>query len=298
MKISILGGSGCVAKFIIEKLMHNSTFEIFASYRGKKPEYFSEINWLQVDIEKGIIPEQFFKNTDVLIYLIHSLDNKNYQSLDKFLAEQTASLSLKYNVKKLIYLGGIIPDNSTLSNHLASRKEVGTILQKSGIDTIEVRASIVIGHCSASYQIAKNLVEKLPIMITPKWLSSLCSPIGGEDVAEFIFKLIINNHLPGIYEIGSDTITYKQLLQFIGSEINNRHPIILSTPFYSINLSVFWLNLITKVDSNICKSLANSLINNTNVQNNTFKKVTGRNPIKVKDIIANLTKHNSKLSIL
>jgi len=291
--IAILGAPGCVGKAVIRKLLMSSKFTITASYRIEEeiPEDIRDTRliWKKVDLLNASNAEIFLRNADVLIYLIHSLGAKNFEELDIKLANAAGSAARKVGVHKIIYLGGIIPDERTASPHLISRMKTGQALASFSIPVAEVRASILLASCSMSYLIVYNLAKRLPLMITPRWLNSLCSPIALDDAATFI-EALITHPVQGheIFEIGSDTLRYRDLLSLCGKSIRGVKSVIISVPFFAINLSSLWIQLITGVPNSIGIALAEGLRSNTVPSYNRFNEVIGRNPVPIKTVLNKL----------
>ena len=291
--IAILGAPGCVGKAIIRKLLASSEYTITASYRIEEeiPEDVRDerLIWRQVDLFDVSNTENFLRKADVLIYLIHSLGAKNFEELDIKLANAAGSAARNVGVQNIIYLGGIIPDERTASPHLISRMKTGQALASFSIPVAEVRASILLATCSMSYLIVYNLAKRLPLMITPQWLNSLCAPIALDDAAAFV-KALITHAVQGheIFEIGSDTLRYRDLLSQCGKSIRGVKSVIISVPFFAINLSSLWIQLITGVPNSVGIALAEGLRSNTVPSRNRFHEVTGRDPVPIKTVLNKL----------
>ncbi|MFQ5964525.1 MAG: NAD(P)H-binding protein [Candidatus Scalinduaceae bacterium] len=290
MRIAILGATGCVGRNLINKLIKSSKHEIIASYRIDKEVSKRlknrRIIWTKVNMQDPASTEEFLRDADVLVYLIHSLGYTKFESLDIELAHQVSDASKRVGIKKIIYLSGIISKGQKLSHHLKSRVDTGVALAAHGISVGEVRASILLGTCSASYRIVYFLSKRLPIMITPSWLNSLCSPIALEDAVYVIESLImrdINGH--EIFEIGSDVLRYRDLVSLCGKAIHGYKNIIIPVPFFTISLSALWIWLITGVSRNLARALAESIVDDTVFSHNRFKEITGRDPIPVEQAL-------------
>ena len=182
------------------------------------------------------------------IYLIHSLGAKNFEELDIKLANAAGEAAQEAGVKKIIYLGGIVPKDQQASPHLKSRMQTGLALASHGIPVAEVRASILLETCSASYLIVYFLAKRLPVMITPQWLNSLCAPIALGDAAACIAALVsrdIKGH--EIFEIGSDIVRYRDLLALCGKSMRGVKNFIIPVPLFAVHLSALWIQLITGI---------------------------------------------------
>ncbi len=299
MNIAILGAPGCVGRHIIRKLLVNSDYKITASYRIEKeiPEDLRHENlkWKQVDLFNSKSAENFLEGSAILIYLIHSLGAKNFEKLDIELAQKAGRAALNVGIRKIIYLGGIVPVDKTISPHLLSRMKTGEALASYGIPIAEVRASILLATCSLSYLIVYNLAKRLPVMITPRWLNSLCSPISLEDAAIFI-ETLISKDIQGheIFEIGSEVIRYRDLLSRCGEAIRGLKNIIIPVPLFAIKLSALWIGLITGVPNSIGIALVEGLRSNTIPYKNRFREITGKDPAPINLVLRQLAEEMKK----
>jgi len=292
MKIAILGASGCVGQNLIEKLLDTSQYEVIAAYRKQDETealQHDRLFWKQVNLIDISSAEDFLQGADVLIYLIHSLAAKNFAELDLQLANAAGRAAQHVGVRKIIYLGGIIPEGQRLSPHLESRMKTGQTLATYGIPLGEVRASVLLEVCSWSYLMVYYLSKRLPVIVAPRWLNSLCAPIALEDAVSVLEKLIsrpINGH--EIFEIGSDVIRYRDLLVLCGKSIQGFKNIIIPVPFLTISIAARWLHALTGVPKNIGMALAEGLRNDTIPARNSFKEITGRNPIPLESVLKRL----------
>jgi uncharacterized protein YbjT (DUF2867 family) len=298
MKIAILGAPGCVGRNLIKKLLNSSEYEIIASYRKKQDTEtlkHERLFWKQVDLHDISSTESFLHEADVMIYLIHSLGSKDFESLDVKFANTAGQAAKNVGIKKILYLGGIIPQGKKVSPHLLSRMKTGQALASYSIPVGEVRASILLATCSASYLIVYYLAKRLPVMITPRWLNSLCAPIALEDAVSVIEKLVqrpISGH--EIFEIGSDVIRYRDLLALCGKAIRGFKNLIIPVPLFAVHLSSLWIQLITGVPNSIGTALAEGLRSNTIPTNNCFIEVTGRKPIPLETVLQTLAEEMRK----
>jgi uncharacterized protein YbjT (DUF2867 family) len=292
MKIAILGAPGCVGRNLIRKLLESPEYEIIASYRKKQDAetlVHERLLWRQVNLHDISSAENFLQGADVLIYLIHSLGAKDFEFLDVQFANTAGHAAQHVGIKKILYLGGIVPSGKRVSPHLLSRMRTGQALASYGIPVGEVRASILLATCSASYLIVYYLAKRLPVMITPRWLNSLCAPIALEDAVSIIEKLVqrpITGH--EIFEIGSDIVRYRDLLALCGKAIRGIKNFIITVPTFAIYLSALWIQLITGVPNTIGIALAEGLRSNTIPSHNRFKEVTGREPIPLESVLQRL----------
>ena len=301
MNIALLGAPGCVGRTIIKKLLDSSQDKIIASYRtaSEIPEDIQNdrLIWKEVDLLNQSSAENFLQGSEILIYLIHSLGAKNFEQLDIRLANSAGNAARQVGIKKILYLGGIVPNSQSASPHLISRMKTGQALASYGMPVGEVRASILLATCSMSYLIVYFLAKRLPVMITPQWLNSFCAPIALEDAASVLAALVtwdIKGH--EIFEIGSDIIRYGDLLSLCGKAIRGFKNLIIPVPLFATHLSALWIQLITSVPNSVGIALAEGLKSDTIPSKNRFREVTGRDPIPLQSVLKQLAEEMRKKS--
>lgn len=299
IKIAILGAPGCVGRHLIAELLNNSDFHISASYRSEneipKDLKNDRLIWKQVDLLDPASAENFLHEAAVLIYLIHSLGAKNFEQLDTQLANAAARAAKSAGIKKILYLGGIVPKDQKASPHLTSRMKTGEALASYGIPVAEVRASILLATCSMSYLIVYNLAKRLPVMLTPRWLNSLCAPIALDDAVSCLSALVqreIKGH--EIFEIGADVVRYRDLISLCGKSLRGIKNLIIAVPAFAIHLSALWIEFITGVPNSVALALAEGLRTDTVPSKNRFREVTGRDPIPLETILGQLAEKMKK----
>ncbi|WP_452220906.1 SDR family oxidoreductase [Lacinutrix salivirga] len=265
MRILVTGASGYIGKRIIPLLLEQG-HTIICAVRGKlrtEKKYSEEENLhvVEADFLKPETLKNIPKDIDVAYYLIHSMSN----SVDKFhqMEEDCAQNFKTYlettAVKQVIYLSGITNDTK-LSKHLLSRKNVENTLQSNTYALTVFKAGIIVGSGSASFEIIRDLVEKLPVMIAPKWLNTKTQPIGVRDVLAFLTKGLGKEELYNTSHdiFGPEILTYKQmLLQFAESRKLKRY--IITVPVMTPKLSSYWLYFVTSTSYKLASSLVNSM---------------------------------------
>lgn len=264
MKILLTGSTGYIGKRLLPTLIE-AGHEVVCCVRDIKrfnpPESLKEnLSVITLDLldEKtlGNIPQDI----DGAFYLVHSMSaSGDYKSLEEKSAINFREAISKTKVQHVVYLGGIV-NETKLSNHLASRKNVEVQLAKGNYNFTALRAGIIIGSGSASFEIIRDIVEKLPIMVTPKWLNTKCQPIGISDVISFLSRSIFNSKtFNQDFDIGGpDILTYKNmLLQF--AKARNLKRTIITIPVMTPRLSSYWLYFVTSTSYQLATSLVNSM---------------------------------------
>ena len=227
------------------------------------------------------------KGVSVAYYLVHSMSSEgSFEENDRKAAHNFGNIAKAAGVERIIYLGGLGNDDDDLSPHLRSRQEVGKILRQSGVPLLEFRASIVIGSGSLSFQLIRSLVERLPIMITPKWVQVSAQPIAIEDLIEYLeAALFVPDSGCRVYEIGgADQVSYADIMRIYGS-CRNIGVRMIPVPFLSPHISSLWLGLITPLYARIGRKLIQSIVHPTVVCDESALKVFNIQPMGVDDAI-------------
>ena len=220
-------------------------------------------------------------------YLVHSMAaGGGYADDDRRGAEAFAAAARDAGVRRIVYLGGL-GDGEQLSEHLASRQEVGAIFRESGVPTIEFRASIVLGSGSLSFEIIRALVEKLPVMITPAWVRTRTQPIGIEDLVSYLIEALdLPDGAAGIYEIGGpDQVSYGELMREYAARRGLRR-LMIPVPVLSPRLSSLWLALVSPVYARVGRELVAGLRNETVVRDDSALRTFSVRPRGVREALA------------
>jgi uncharacterized protein YbjT (DUF2867 family) len=218
-------------------------------------------------------------------YLIHSMASRgDFEALDRSAARNFGVAASAAGVRRIIYLGGL-GSGSELSSHLASRQEVGDVLRASGVETVEFRASIVIGSGSASYETVRALVETLPVMVTPRWVNTAAQPIAVEDLIDYLLAAL--DHKGGaIFEIGGrDRVSYAEIIREYARQRSLRRRLV-PVPLFSPGASRFFLGLLTPVYGRVAGAMVDSLRNETIVNNGSALEIFPVAPRGLADAIS------------
>lgn len=284
MKILLTGSSGYIGKRLLPILVENG-FDVVCCVRDIKrfapPESLkSKIAIIQIDLLDRASLERIPKDIDGAFYFVHSMASSNdYHHEEQVSAENFRMAMASTNVCHVVYLSGIV-NESSLSKHLASRKNVEDELSKGNYHLTTLRAGIIIGSGSASFEIMRDLVEKLPIMVAPKWLNTRCQPIGISDVITILSKTIFN---PQTYDRnfdigGPDILTYKEMLLKFASIRNLRRSIFI-VPVMTPRISSYWLYFVTSTSYKLAVALVNSMKIEVICRNNDINKILGLEPM-------------------
>jgi len=293
MKILITGTTGYIGLRLIPVLLQ-SNYELVCCVRdfSRIPEDYinhPNITFIEVDFLKPKTLKNIPLNIDVSYYLIHSMSSSstNFEKLESNCALNFKKYLEKTQCKQVIYLSGIVNANY-LSKHLNSRKNVEEILKNSSFNLTTFRAGIIVGSGSASFEIIRDLVEKLPVMVTPKWLNTKTQPIAVTDVILFLSKAVLKTEIyNNSYDItGPETLTYKQmLLQF--AKVRNLKRYIYTIPVMTPKLSSYWLYFVTSTTYSLAISLVDSMKVEIIGKPSNINKILNTSPIAYQQAVHN-----------
>ena len=233
------------------------------------------------------------QGVSVAYYLVHSMGSTgDFEAQDRQAAENFGQAASEAGVESIIYLGGLGESDEELSSHLRSRQEVGELLRQSGVPVVELRASIILGSGSLSFEMIRALVERLPVMITPRWVSVAAQPIAVEDVLQYLLEsLEIPLEGSATFEIGgTDQVSYGELMREYARQ-RGLPRVMIRVPVLTPRLSSLWLGLVTPLYARVGRKLAESLKHPTVVRDTSADKVFRVRPVGVREAIARALRH-------
>lgn len=292
MKILLTGATGYIGKRLLPVLLEQG-HEIICCVRDKNRfptegiYNHSNVSLFEIDFLKDINFSESIKEIDAAYYLIHSMSSnaKDFSSLEEIAANNFIKLVKQTSIKQIIYLGGITNEEK-LSKHLASRKRVEEILLTGGIPLTSIKAGIIVGSGSASFEIIRDLVEKLPVMITPKWLNTKHQPIAIRNILEYLTGVLLKPEtFNNSYDVGGpDVLSYKEMLLQL-AEVRGLKRFIFTVPVMTPRLSSYWLYFVTSTSYTLAINLVNSMKIEVVAKNNQLEKLLGIKPISYKKSI-------------
>ena len=213
-------------------------------------------------------------------YLVHSLGEDDFERRDADAARAFASAAAEAGLEQMIYLGGLGDDYDQLSAHLRSRREVEQLLGAGEVPATVLRAGIIVGHGGISWEITRQLVEKLPAMVTPRWVKTRTQPVAVADVVRYLVGVLGEQRAMGhAFDIGgSDVLRYEEMMLRVAA-IQGRHLLIRSVPLLSPRLSSMWLGLVTDVDVPTGRSLIDSMSNEVVVRDDSIRSIVPFEPM-------------------
>ena len=268
--IAVIGATGYIGGRLVPRLLE-AGYNVRCLVRS--PEKLLNREWAtdprvdirQSDLENPSLDAHDLEDCQSAFYLVHSMTaaGASYAAQDLKLASNFAAAAGKAGVARIIYLGGLGETGADLSEHLASRREVETALRSTGIPVTVLRAAMIIGSGSASFEILRYLVERLPIMITPKWVSTPSQPIAVRNVIGYLVGVLSTPETIGeVFDIGgSEVLCYRDIMRIMAEELGLRRRWIIPVPILSPRLSSYWIQFITPLSHSIAKPLAEGLKN-------------------------------------
>ncbi len=268
--IAIAGATGYIGGRLVPRLLERGySVRCLVRSPGKlQNRAWAEAPGLEItgtDLENHESLTGSLKGCEVAFYLVHSMTSAgvDYAERDRVLASNFARAAKDAGVQRIIYLGGLGETGSDLSEHLSSRREVETSLASTGVPVTVLRAAMIIGSGSASFEILRYLVERLPIMVTPKWVSTPCQPIAVSNVIGYLIGcLSVPETAGGVFDIGGpEVLCYRDIMRVMAEELGLRQRWVIPVPVLTPRLSSYWIHLITPLSHNIAKPLAEGLKN-------------------------------------
>ena len=298
--VLLTGATGYVGGRLL-KALEESQFQLRCLVRRPellRPRVDSKTDVVKADVldRSSLIPAM--DGVKIAFYLVHSMGSaESFEENDRIAAQNFGEIAKEAGVERIIYLGGLGNEKEVLSSHLRSRQEVGYILRASKVPVIEFRASIVIGSGSLSFEMIKSLVERLPVMLIPKWALMSAQPIAIDDLISYLIEALYKaDNSNYLFEIGGyDQVSYLDIMRIYAKSINKR-VLMIPVPVLTPYLSSLWLGLVTPLYARIGRKLVESIVHSTVVQDDTALRNFKIKPIGVEEAIQRAIKLENKES--
>ncbi len=294
-RITVLGATGYVGGRLVPRLLQ-AGYKVRAVARSASKLHcrsFAQDPDLEI-VAADVLQEesltQALEDCFAVYYLVHSMSatNKDFASADRQAAQNLVRAAEKNQVQRLFYLGGLGEKSSHLSHHLSSRLEVGEILESSSIPLTWLRAAVILGSGSASFELVRYLVDRLPVLVTPKWVRTLSQPIAIRNVLDYLVGCLENSDTAGkSFDIGGpDILSYEDLFRIYAQEAGLPRRIIIPIPLLSPKLSSYWINLITPVPVGLAKPLFEGMRNEVICRENSIRTFVPVRLLSCREVIS------------
>lgn len=300
LRVLVMGASGYIGTNLIPRLLANG-YQVRASARNIRvleSRNWENVELVQADALKPDTLDIALENIDIAYYLIHSMAaGRNFGCLDLQAAGHFAEAAERAgNVRRIVYLGGLIPSDAD-SEHLLSRMHTGERLRAGSVPVTELRAGIIVGPGSAAFEVMRDLVNNLPVMITPRWVRSKSKPIALDNLLEYLVRIPTLPQTAGaIYDAaGHEMLSYAQMMRQFG-EVVGKKTHIIPVPLLSPKLSSYWLSLVTTVPANIARALIGGLKHDISADEGPLCELIPQRLLNFKDSVRaalDIERHNA-----
>ncbi len=285
MRVLVAGASGFVGRKLCPALQE-AGHEVRAMTRHPETYEGRPGTPVRADVHDADTLPAALEGCEAAYYLVHSLSSPDFERLDAEAARAFGAAARKAGLERIVYLGGLGDDSDELSPHLRSRREVEGLLGAAGVPVTVLRAGIIVGHGGISWEITRQLVDHLPLMVTPRWVRTRTQPIALDDVVRYLVGVLEPAEARGrVFEIGGpEVLMYLTMLKRVAA-IRSRPLAIVPVPLLSPRLSSRWLSLVTDVDSQAGRSLVDSMSNEVVVDDDSIRSLVPFEPMRYDDAV-------------
>ena len=271
MRVAVLGATGTIGRALLPLLAKEHDVVAVSRRPHRQP---NGVRWAQADASDAASVQKVFEGIDVAYYLVHSLGSSDFAERDRQAASVVARVAEGAGLRQLVYLGGLGDQSPELSPHLRSRAETARVLASGSVPVTTLRAAMVIGAGSAAFETIVALVDRLPGMICPRWVSTPTQPIALADVTAYLAAAAGHEQMLGeSFDAGGpDVMTYRDMIERI-AVIRGKRPLIVEVPALTPRLSSYWLNLVTPVRASVARPLIEGLRNATVVEDDRLLRL-------------------------
>jgi uncharacterized protein YbjT (DUF2867 family) len=284
VKVLVSGASGFVGRRLCAAL-EEAGHDVVAMTRSSD-RYQGPGTPVRGDVQEPATLQPAMAGCQAAYYLVHSLQDADFERKDADGARAFGAAAARAGLSRIVYLGGLGDDADNLSAHLRSRRQVEGLLGAEGVPVTVIRAGIIIGHGGISWELTRQLVEHLPVMVTPRWVATRTQPIAVDDVVRYLVGVLEPPEASGrVYEVGGpDVLRYSSMLMRV-ADIQDRTLILLPVPLLTPAVSALWLALVTDVDPGTGRNLIDSMTNEVIVRDQSIRDVVPLQPMSYDDAV-------------
>jgi uncharacterized protein YbjT (DUF2867 family) len=271
VRIAVFGATGTVGQALVPVLAEQH--EVVAISRRPR-EDSDGVRWVRADAGDAQSVESALEGIDVAYYLVHSLGSADFEQRDREAAATVAQAAARRGLRQILFLGGLGDSSPDLSRHLRSRAETARVLASGSVPVTTLRAAMVVGAGSAAFETIVALVDRLPAMICPRWVSTPTQPIAIADIVAYLAAAAGADEMLGqSFDAGGpEVMTYRSMIEQVAC-IRGRHPLIVEVPILSPRLSSYWLHLVTPVQASVARPLIEGLRNATVAADDRLRRI-------------------------
>ena len=303
MKVAVTGATGYIGGRLVPRLLAEGHEVVCLARNPAKLEgrsWSDQVTAIEADVLEPETLATALEGCEAAYYLVHSMGSADsFQDTDRIAAGNFAAATEQAGVGRIIYLGGLGEEDDVLSAHLGSRHEVGRTLASGAVPVTELRAAVIIGSGSVSFEMLRYLTEVLPAMVTPSWVQTRCQPIAIRDVLAYLVKSL-NEETPGhtVYEIGGpDILSYLEMMQAYARVAGLPKRLVVPVPVLTPRLSSLWIGLVTPLPVGVARPLVDSLRNEVIVRDPTGAEHFDVVPIPFEDAVERALEKSEDLRV-
>jgi uncharacterized protein YbjT (DUF2867 family) len=270
VRVVVFGATGFVGRALLPALA--GEHDVVAVSRRHQPEE-DGVRWAVADVTSPSNVEAALEGAEAAYYLVHSLGSRDFAELDRAGAETVAAAAERAGLRQLVFLGGL-GDDADLSEHLQSRRETAEALESGAVPVTTLRAAMIVGAGSAAFETIVALVDRLPGMVMPRWVSTETQPIALADITRYLAGVLGREELLGeSFDAGGpEVMTYRAMIERI-AELRGKRPLLVEVPVLTPRLSSYWLHLVTPVKAGVARPLVEGLRNTTIARDDAIRAV-------------------------
>ena len=285
MRLAVLGATGTIGRALVAELARDH--DVVAISRSGSTTDAERVTPRALDVSDRTALRAALEGVDVAYHLVHSLGTSDFEERDRLAADAVAGAAGDAGVRQIVYLGGLGDDPASLSPHLRSRAETGERLARGDVPVTTLRAAMIVGPGSAAFETIVALVERLPGMICPRWVSVPTQPVALDDVVRYLVGVagLEQAHGERLDVGGPEVMTYREMMERI-ARLLGRRPLIVEVPVLTPRLSSLWLYLVTPVQASVARPLVEGMRVPTVARDTRIRSLIPFEPTRFEDAVA------------